>query len=191
MPPLNRSIAVIFSALFTISASANTIFSFSFSDDVDAAEGFFGRAHVPGTVTGLLYGLTENGAGQLPTSIEFTSNVAFLGMTDKVIDANNLPNFWDSTGLDIVNGTIVSGGFGLNFIDPIIGDLQFRLNGGHYNLLMWNGATAPVVGTGNGDGFAGTTYALVNASQLPEPASLVIFAIGLAGLIVARRKIRA
>lgn len=193
MPPLNRFIAVIFAALFTISASASTIFSFSFSDD--PAEPLFNRAHVPGTVTGFLYGLMENGEGQLPTSIELTSSVAPLGMTDTVVDANDRLWFWDSTGFNIINGTIVSGGFGLNFVDPMGNNFQFRLNDGwpgddQYNLLMWNGGAEPVAGTGNRGGFAGATYALVNSNQLPEPASLVLFAIGIAGLGMVRKNIR-
>lgn len=174
-------------------AQAAPVFSFSFSDD--ASDPMFGRTHIAGTVTGLMYGLSENGSGQLPTSIEFTSSVAFLGMTDSIIDAGNSLWFWDSTGFNIVNGVILGGGFALNFNDPTVGGIQFRLNGApsspgddNYNVLHWNGGNGPVVGTGNRDGFSGAAYALAGGNQVPEPESIALVALALAAAAVTGRR---
>lgn len=188
-----KLLGVFLAGMISISAHAAPIFSFTFSDD--PTDPMFGRDHIPGAVTGLLYGLSENGSGLMPTSLEFTSDITFLGMTDSVVDSNDSLWFWDATGFDIVNGVIVAGGFALNFLDPVIGNIQFRLNGAPsqpgddlYNILHWNGSSGPVVGTGNRDGFEGAVYTLVNPSEVPESGTLILLGLGLIGLGFSRRK---
>lgn len=190
---LLRWCAAVVTSVFSAGAISSTVYSFNFSDDAAAA--IFGRTHVPGTVTGLLYGLSENGTGMLPTAIQITSDVSFLGMTDKVIDSDNALWFWDATGFTAENGVITAASIGLNFLDPIIGGLQLRLNennfynGPGYNVLHWNGSSGPITGTGNQNGFAGTSYARVVPSAIPEPTSMALIGIGaIAGVLTWRRE---
>lgn len=186
-----RVLSVFISCLLAATVQGAPVFSFSFSDD--STDYMYERTHVQGTVTGLMYGLAENGAGQLPTSIRFTSSVAFLGMTDAIIDSSDHWTIFDATGFNIINGTIVFGKLGINFTDPMIGGLQFRLNGSsgillndEHNVLHWNGSSGPIVGTGNRHGFSGAEYALIDNSQVPEPISLALAMLALTALAIAR-----
>lgn len=178
-------LSAIAASVFSAAAFAAPV-AFSFTDD--PADGIFGRTHVAGTVTGIMYGLANNGTGLLPTSIQITSDVALLGMTDSLIDGNNSMVFWDASGFSIVNGVIASGSFGLNFTDPIVGGIQLRLNGEGYNLLHWNGGSSPVVGTGNRNGFAGATYGPVNTGSIPEPGSLALLGAAFLAAGFARKR---
>ena len=146
--------------LFPAIAVAGPV-SFSFADDPGDWP-WLGRAFVAGPVTGILYGLADNGAGQIPTSIEFTSNVAPLGMTSSVVTSFTAV---DGTGFTLVNGNIVAADLLLNFNDPGVSGMQVRFNYEARNVLHWNGGSGPLVGMGNENGFAGATYgtALVSA----------------------------
>ena len=171
---------------FNASAVAVPI-SFSFVDDpTDWPWG--GRSYAAGEVTGILYGLDDNGLGQAPTSIEFTSDVSPLGMTSNLVSAFT---FERGTGFDVVGGVVTAVSLLLNFNDPVIGGMQIRF--GYIdidtpfgaNMLHWNGGSGPQVGMGNTDnGFAGATY-----SAIPVPPAVYLFGSGLLGLVgMARRK---
>jgi hypothetical protein len=187
MKPVFASFMVFLLLASVMSAPAHgLIVTFSFADD--NADPLFTRAHVPGTVTGKLHGLVDNANNQLPTAIEITSDISFLGMTDNMIDGDNFLNFWDPTGLDINGGVVTGGGFALNFFDPTAFGTQFRLNGGGYNVLINNTGPGPLIGTGNQDGFAGATYRVGDGSTVPEPATAVLAVFGIGGLIIRRRR---
>jgi hypothetical protein len=147
--------------LFPAIAVAGPV-AFSFADDPGDWP-WIGRTFVAGPVTGILYGLEDNGAGQIPTSIEFTSNVAPLGMTSSVITSFTAVS---GTGFTLVNGNVVAVDLLLNFNDPSVSGMQVRFNHEARNVLHWNGGSGPVVGMGNENGFAGATYEAALANTL-------------------------
>jgi hypothetical protein len=177
-------------AILSINVSAVTVpISFSFVDD-PTDWSWINRSYAAGGITGTLFGLDDNGLGQIPTSIEFTSDVSSLGMT------SNLVNVFTSvagTGFDVVGGVVIAANIFINFDDPVIGDMQIRfgytdiLSPSGANTLHSNGSSGPVAGMGNIDnGFSGATY---SASATPIPPALWLFGSGLLGLIgMARRK---
>lgn len=176
-------------ALTTAPAVNATTINFSFYDD--AADYMFNRTHVGGSVTGYMTGLASNGTGLLPTSIVITSDVSFLNMTDTLIDSSDALWFWNNSGFTLVNDVITSGGFGLNFMDPTAGWLQFRLNSQdslNMNVLHWNGGDAPHVGIGNTDGLAGVTFSPDSIAPIPEPSTFLLLGAGLAGIGIIRRR---
>lgn len=128
-----------------------------------------GRSFEPGTITGILNGLVDNANGQIPTSIEFTSDVSALGITSNVVTSTVTEGGIDIGGGEVLGTTSLL----FNFVDPSIGAMQFRLNFDSRNILHWNGSSGPMAGMGNGNGFGGATY-----SAVPEPTSLVMCAIG-------------
>lgn len=177
---------VLAGSLLASASAAPISIGFSFADDPAAYA--YGRTHVGGSVTGILHGLQDNGINLLPTAIEITSNVSWLGMTDTLIDANNSLWFWNNIGFTIVNGVITGGGFAVNFSDPSIGGLQFRINsqdGLNMNILHWNGSSGPMAAIGNTGGLAGVTFS--NGGDVPEPASLAMLGLGLAALAMSRK----
>jgi len=169
-----------------ISFSAHsTAISFSFFDDPSDFP-LIGRGYSPGTVTGLLVGLSVDGVNQLPTAIEFTSDVSSLGITNNIIDVFSISL---GTGFNIVDGNIIDANLLLNFIDPIIGGMQIRFNFDGMNLLHWNGGTGPGLGMGNQNGFSGADYGV---STVPVPAAAWLFGSALLGFFgFSRRKANA
>ena len=175
-------------AIVTQVTVASTI-NFSFMDD-SVPETFLGRVHVPGIVTGKIFGLNDNGSGQIPTSIEFTSDLTPLGITSKI--AGNF-TAQEGTGFTLVNGNVVAVNLLLNF-DSLssLKPMQIRFN---YldstipetvaNVLHWNGGATPLVYQGNlHSGFAGATYF---SSPVPLPAPVWLLGSALAGIIFRRR----
>jgi len=154
--------------------------SFNFAIDQDASDWpWLQRVFTPGVVTGVLHGLTNNGANQIPTSIEFTSDVSILGITQTVTTASLVLG----SGFTVSNGVITSAELLWNFIDPAASGMQLRFN---YNdleqrsALHWNGGNGPQLGFGNANGFSGLSF-----SAVPE-ASLAL-ALVLSGLAVRVR----
>jgi hypothetical protein len=166
----------------TESASAIS-FSFAFSDGPTPSTNFYGRTHVPGTVTGVLFGLSDNTFNELPTQIEITSDESALGVTNNQITTFD---YVIGSGFDVVAGTVVGANLLVNFTDPVSGPRQLRFNFSDSpgvllgaNWLIWNGGNSPANGTGNEGEFAGASY----AQTAPVPGPIV--GAGLPGVVVA------
>jgi hypothetical protein len=165
-----------------VAGNANaTPIAFSFSEDSTDFP-WIGRDFTPGVVTGILYGLSDNGSGLLPTSIEFTSDVSSLGITNNVVSSFAISI---GTGFEMSDGNVIGANLLLNFNDPTIGGMQIRFNYDNWNVLHWNGSNGPVLAMGNQNGFTGATY---DTTSVPEPASIALLAIGLAGVGFSRKK---
>jgi hypothetical protein len=157
-------------------ADALTV-AFSFDDEPSADMN--GRAHIGGTVTGLLFGLQDNTANQIPTAFQITSDVSGFGMTQTYYDSFVLTF---GSGITLSSGTVTDADLLFNFQDPgaTLYQIAFNSSGAsNQNRLIWNGGVTPVVGIGNDDGFAGATY---SAAVTPIPAALPLFASALSGL---------
>ena len=186
--PASSLIALSLAAIPTTASAADIAFMFS---DGPTQE-FFGRAHVAGTVSGVILGLTDN-ATSAPTAIQILSVPG--GLT--VVPGTYTAAFQDG-GFTLTGGTVTAANFGFNFNDSNNAPFQLRFNcvGGTFgcdgatanlNLLFWNGGPPPVNGTGNQLGFAGVTYGSL-APAVPEPASWAMMVAGFGAIGFAMRR---
>lgn len=180
---------VLAALLLAVTATQAQAGFITFSIAGDASDWpILGRAYNPGTISGVIYGLVDNLNGQTPTSIEFTSDVSAVGISNLLI-----------TPVSVIGGIDISGGqvqsttsMIVNFVDPDpdFGARQLMLNYNLANVLIWNGGIAPPYnGMGNANGFSGATYSqLSDGTTVPEPTSLALAGIGLAISAFRRRR---
>jgi len=143
--------------------------------------------HVPNTGFGNSPGFPGNGSTTVPISdsvvefgyeggsvTQFTAN--FTGAGGVTLTANGVPATFTN-----VTMTFASPGFiGLTFA-PV------HVDGTNNNCSFATNTITCMVTGGPGPGFT-STYSLSSAAQVPEPASLTLLALGLAGLIARCRK---
>ena len=172
-----------FLAIASSTANAGLIFSFSFSNTI---------GNVPGTVEGRIFGLMDNANNQAAASVIIDSYPAALGLFNP-IDAT----LWNSpviNSFDVLNGAIVpqlGDGFaaqniGANFYTLLLGEAA-----SYTDALgtVTNNALGSSAGTsGNFDFANGIVYTNITDSEVPSPATIALFGLGLAGIGWTRRK---
>jgi hypothetical protein len=152
------------------------VFQFSFSSGVNP----YGGVHVDGTVTGLIYGLNEDGNGQAPTSVKITTSPMALTATTLSYSGGGL--------FDVTAGQITAAN-NVNFFggSPYPFGTFLLLNtypaGNYLDNYLSNSIVA------NSGGFAGVTYTEV-ASAVPEPSTWAMLLLGFVGVgfMAYRRK---
>jgi hypothetical protein len=162
-------------------AKAAVVFSFTLTGDY--TNGFF----EPGTVNGLIFGLSENGLNQVPTGAEIISSPSSIGVS-------NLFLSYAFGTFAVANGQIVAAtgpniGLGVSFGDASTVLLEFNRADDSINrfaCFSCNGGAGS--GVANFGGFAGVTYSEVSA--VPEPSTWAMLLIGFAGIgfMAYRRK---
>jgi hypothetical protein len=155
-------------------------FMFSFSNTV---------GNVNGTVTGEIFGLTNNTANQAASNVVVDSAPALLGLP---AFPSPLPIFTDVTAnsFTVLNGAITDASFASG--DPLHNQFSITLN---FNLINFFGNNDSHAEIQNDDGFAGATYTPVTVpapllATGPVAASVTLLATGLATLWPFRRRLR-
>ena len=181
-------------ALLLVSTPAVSATDINFSFNDGSTVEFYGRTHVPGTVTGILHGLLDTGTSA-PTSIEVTSAPAGI----QFVNGDYTGNSYSTPGFTTLNGNVLAASYFFNFIDSANNSFQMRfsctdplncgVDTGGLNLLFWNGGNTPIAGTGNQLGFSGVTYGPVSGA-VPEPATWAMMLMGFAGMGLSMRRRR-
>jgi hypothetical protein len=146
-------------------ANAALIFDFSWGSD-------------DGKIIGEIYGLSDNVDGLRATGIVLTS----IGGQQVNIDTINDP-FWDVTinTFVVLNKSIVGFDFlAWNSYDTNTRTLNFNSGEGYVSFIhrdyLWNRETR----------YRSETFSFVNRVTVPEPSSVILMLLGLAGLSFAR-----
>lgn len=190
---LVAALAVTATTLISVDASRAAVFSFTFSSDGSSSGSFFppGSTNSPGSVSGLIYGLSENGLGQQATSIVIThSDIGGVGTT--------YPGFLIGGLFDVVNGHIVANKYGgIVELDATGSTPDYRntslvidysnqgLN--YFEVARPNAQSfADYDRIWNFGGFNAVTFAEVSA--VPEPSTWAMLLMGFAGLATLYRR---
>jgi hypothetical protein len=146
------------------SASADVVYSFTFTSVDRNSSG-----EIPGTVTGLIYGLDANAHNEKPTYAVITSDPDGVPVDQKLS--------YDFGFFTTLNGQIVDSD-GVSFKSASY-NLSLDING-EINALG-NGTRQPFIYTQNVGGFGGATYAQVAA--VPEPSTWAMMILGFFGVV--------
>jgi PEP-CTERM motif-containing protein len=174
-------------ALCAVHSQANaSVFSFSFTSD--GPPDILGNTQ--GTVTGLIFGLSDDGSNQIPTSAEILSSP--VGLSGIVVP-------YVTGFIDVSNGTITNVSSNLIFSQTGPPDVFLGFNlvcggcDGNFSSITSANFLQHNIPTGgfsisNLEGFQGVTFSEVNA--VPEPSTWAMLLLGFAGVgfMAYRRK---
>ena len=184
---MNLKILLLGAAALLSSTSAMAVdFSFTFSTDItDPAV----RNAVPGSVSGRILGLADNATGAAAQVFidSFTAGGFSSFPTDAAAWSSVFNNSFTVTGGAITGATFHSSrnnnGFDQLFINIPIGYANGNTNyvstGVDNAISIWNN-----------NGFSGVTFATLDTSAVPEPATWAMMLVGFGGMGAALRSRR-
>lgn len=161
-------------AILASNAPAQALdFTFSFSNS---------GGTTPGTVSGTIYGLSDNTANQAATDIQITSYPSALGFgsTPFSVFTFGTPS---SNSFSVVSGTITAADFYVYYNSPSV--FQFFLLNHNSNNVLQNSSAY----TYNAGGFSGATYSAVPV-PFNIPGGATIPTLGSVLALGVMRKIR-
>ena len=177
---LRNLLATLLLVSFSCGSQASLIFEYSITNN-----NLFGN--VDGTVTGKIFGLNDNSTGAA-TSVTIETFPAGL---DSIFGPGPIDaTLWDQqyqNSFTVVAGQVTAGGF---WAQQTVGlfslGAQLYINGdvGHFNFVNLDGDDTRYLWGDNGFEAANITA----ASSVPEPGTIALFGLGLAGLGLRRRK---
>jgi hypothetical protein len=135
----------------------------------------------PGTVTGEIFGLTDNTTFDFPTEIEITSTPASWHIPpDFVVPYNKDVNGYFSVENGAITGELVADVFPVQDANGAVGTLLFNTGGlNAFEYPPQNGGQVS-----NIDG--GTTFTLVKPVPLPGTWAMLLSALGMLGCLLRR-----
>jgi len=138
--------------------------------------------NVSGTVTGEIFGLSDNTADQAATDIEIlTYPTGITGLPAAPFDIFGFPNTTITSNEFTVSGGVITAMDFVDYYPHAIGQLDLDYNGLYF---LSNSSVTGYVTTVQ----SGFTITPASTSDLPEPASIVLLLSGLFGLRMIRRR---
>ncbi len=131
--------------------------------------------------------VSKLGIGWVNTNAGSDADVSLLAYTGATPFSGNLNNLGSNWANLLNNGWSVVGNYARN------GTGQFNVNSGDVVSKYWLvGAYNNVFGTGSGLGIGNDYFKLnsitIEAAKVPEPGTVLLFAMGLLGLAASRRR---
>ena len=166
---------------------ANSGYTVTGGDVINPSQNFSGQAKIPGTDTGnqsgvLSYNVTSSISqplGNANTPIEVTNLDGAFSLYWGSIDAYNFIDFMGVSGTETFSGTDA-----VNLIDPNLTPSNFNTDG--YFRFLGDFTSVILRSENNRDG-SGIAFEVAQVA-VPEPGTLALLGLGIAGLGISRRR---